>query len=278
MNKNIKDFQTLGILTVPYPPNLRMTVTEAQECWENFCGLHDEIKRKFPYKKERAGVGYEDKRVSGRGADMKEVFDLTLKDKDWLEEKAKELNHPVVTAFIHAASLVAELEAPSMISFAGEVENEFSIEDLKNEVAESANDIFIRFIHYFPVDKIEQETAEAHTDLCGMTGHLFSSAPGFQYLTKDMKWEEMPVAEDGMVVIPSMGLQYRSEGLLKATVHRVISTPETMVTGRYSAVAFTPLIRTPKIAPSTPRMQQLHKEDLGFNYHMNHNEFKKLFA
>jgi isopenicillin N synthase-like dioxygenase len=278
MNTSLNDLQTKGFVSVAYPADLKLAVAEAQKYWEAFCALPDEVKRNFPYSNSAAGVGYEDKRISGNSEDLKENFDLTSGDITWLEEQAATINNEVITSFIKAACKVAELIIPSIISFAKDVEQAFAIEGFEAEVAESKHAYFIRFIHYFPAAKEKQETAEAHTDQSGMTPHLFSSDSGLECLTQEMEWVPMPVSHGEMVIIPSMQLQLRSKGQLKATVHRVVSTPETIKNGRYSAVCFVQFKDTPKYDKSKGgRLQEAHKNELGFNYRLPHEEFSKLF-
>jgi hypothetical protein len=90
----------------------------------------------------------------------------------------------------------------------------------------------------------------------------------------------MPVSEGETVIIPSMQLQLRSEGRLTATVHRVISNGETAQKGerggRLSAVVFVQLAG-PVYDKLKGRLQDLHKENLGFNYGMPHEEFRQFF-
>lgn len=275
---NITNLKTKGFISVPYPTDVRHAVDQAQKHWEAFCALPEEIKLTFPYSNNGAGVGYEDKRSSGNSADLKENFDLTLSDRSWLEEKAAMMNNAPVTAFINSALKVASLISPSIVDFAGNLESEIGIEGFKSEVAQSTNYFFIRFIHYFPNASLNQETAEAHTDQSGMTPHLFSSASGLECLTQEMKWEPMPVSHGEMVIIPSMQLQLRSKGALKATVHRVVATPETASNGRYSAVCFVQFKNTPKFDKKNGRLQDLHKQELGFNYTIEHEKFAELFS
>jgi len=278
MNTFMNNLQTKGFVALPYPADLRQAVEEAQKCWKAFCALPDGIKRSFPYSNGGAGVGYEDKRVTGGGADFKVNFDLTFGDLAWLEGKAVDMANPTITAFIRAAIKVAELIGKPIITFAKDLEERFGMDGFESEVAESKNAYFIRFIHYFAGAEINQETAEAHTDQSGMTPHLFSSASGLECLTQEMEWVPMPVSHGEMVIIPSMQLQLRSKGALKATVHRVVATPETIETGRFSAVCFVQFKSTPKYDKSKKgRLQEAHKKELGFNYRMPHDEFARLF-
>jgi isopenicillin N synthase-like dioxygenase len=273
----MSNLKSKGFISVPYPPQLKQSVIEAQRCWEAFCNLPAEAKRSFPYSNSSAGVGYEDKTVSGTSADRKENFDLSVGDRVWLEKQAETINNPIISAFIEAANKVARLITPSITALAHDIENEFGVEGFEKEVGEGSGSYFIRFIHYFPGATAGQEIAEAHTDQSGMTAHLFETAPGFECLSHDMKWEPVDVSNGEMLVIPSMQLQIRSEGQLKATVHRVVATNTTATTGRYSAVCFVRFERTPKYQKECGRLQDLHKNDLGFNYRMSNEEFRKMF-
>lgn len=85
----------------------------------------------------------------------------------------------------------------------------------------------------------------------------------------------MPVSEGETVIIPSMQMQLRSQGEIRALCHRVIATPETSVAGRYSAVCFVQLKNTPKYDKDTHG--RLQEKVPGFNYELPRDEFLKLF-
>lgn len=164
---------------------------------------------------------------------------------------------------------------PSIHDFAEQAEEAFAIEGFKDEVKKSEAAYFIRFIHYFGNRAPGEETAAAHADQSGFTLHLFESAPGLQCLTRDGNWIDMPVSEGETVIIPSMQMQLRSKGVLKALCHRVIATTDTARGGRYSAVCFVQLGETPtydKLAQG-----RLQEKAPGFNYEMPLEEFATLF-
>jgi isopenicillin N synthase-like dioxygenase len=155
------------------------------------------------------------------------------------------------------------------------VEEVYGLQGLYDEVANGESVFFVRFIHYFGDREVGEEIATAHPDQSGFTPHLFESAPGLQRLTYDGRWVDMPVIEGGMVIIPAMQLQLRSEGTLRALCHRVVAVSETMDVGRYSAVCFVQLPRTPKYDKAT--QGRLQEKEPGFNYQMSYEEFSKLF-
>jgi isopenicillin N synthase-like dioxygenase len=112
-------------------------------------------------------------------------------------------------------------------------------------------------------------------DQSGFTLHLFESAPGLQCLTFKNKWIDMPVSSGETAIIPSMQLQFRSLGKLKALCHRVIATRETAQSGRFSAVCFVQLKNTPKY--DKEMHGRLQEKIPGFNYKMSPDDFKKFF-
>ncbi len=85
----------------------------------------------------------------------------------------------------------------------------------------------------------------------------------------------MHVASGETAIIPSMQMQLRSKGELRALTHRVIANPETAVNGRYSAVCFVQFKKTPKYDKDTHG--RLQEKSPGFNYGLSHDDFSKLF-
>ncbi len=278
MNTNIRDLQTKGFVTFPYPTDLRLAVKKAAQSWEKFCDLDPEVKINLPYSNNGAGVGYEVKDGTGNKGDQKENFDVTLAGKAWLEANAHAINNPTAVQFIEDATALIGLLKPSILEFARQVEDEFGIEGFFDEVSIGEDAFFIRFIHYPGGREVGEETASAHPDQSGFTPHLFESDKGLQCLTYEGEWVEMPVGEDGMVIIPAMQLQLRSEGVLRALWHRVIATPATSKTGRYSAVCFVQLKKTAKYNKEKyGRLQEFKIEKKAFNYDLSHDEFGRFF-
>ncbi len=276
MNTSITQLGTHGFVSISYPPDLRQAVVDTISLWHKFCALPEEVKRGLPYSNGADGVGYELKLGEGPSADRKENFDITLAGEQWVEQHLGSVSSDVARRFVQQASTLVGLMKPTIVQFAAQVESEFGIKGFAKEVEESEVAFFVRFIHYFGDRKIGEETATAHTDQSGFTLHLFESAPGLQCLTyDDRQWIDMPVSEGETVIIPSMQLQLRSEGTLRALCHRVVATPETAGHGRYSAVCFVQLSRTPKYDKAGHG--RLQEKKPGFNYDMPHGEFVQMF-
>lgn len=275
-NHSIGDFRTRGFVAIGYPPDLRAVVHEVAKLWQGFCALPREVVEKLPYSNDSDGVGLEIKEGEGPKGDFKWNFDVTDQAVGWLERHASAIGDAAALDFIKGAASLVGLLKPSIDAFVRDVETEFGIDGFSKEVSEGGATYFVRFIKYPPGAEPNQETATAHVDQSGFTPHLWESAPGLQYLSLDGKaWDFMPVSEGEMVVIPSMQLQLRSEGKLTALCHRVIATPETAVSGRYSAVVFVQLPQTPKYDKKSHG--RLQEKAPGFNYGMPHDEFRRLF-
>ncbi len=275
MKSSIQYLQKIGFVTVPYPKNLRTSVNKTVVSWKKFCELPASTKQNLPYSNNTAGVGYELKEGVGKKADRKENFDITTAGTDWLKKNESTIKNPIALDFIEDAAALLGVIKPLILNFAKEVEETFKIKDFQKEVKESELAFFVRFIHYFGNRDVGEETATAHADQSGFTLHLFESDPGLQCLTGEKEWIDMPVTEGETVIIPAMQLQLRSEGKLKALCHRVIATPTTAEKGRYSAVCFVQLKKTPKY--DKEKHGRLQEKEPGFNYSLSHNRFQTLF-
>ena len=275
MNTSITDLKTKGFVNMSYPPEMRKAVTRAIASWKRFCALPDSVKRSLPYSNNADGVGYELKEGSGPKGDRKENFDATTGGKQWLEDHAAEVGAPEALDFIKDVTALVSAVKPTIMEFAHLAEKEYGPKGFADEVEASGDAFFVRFIHYFGDRKTGEETASAHTDQSGFTLHLFESDPGLQCLTFDGRWIDMPVSEGETVIIPSMQMQLRTRGELKALCHRVIATPDTAKTGRYSAVCFVQLSKTPKY--NKDAYGRLQEKKPGFNYEMSAGQFSELF-
>jgi isopenicillin N synthase-like dioxygenase len=275
MKTSIIDLKSKGFTPVSYPPDLRSAVKKAIGSWKRFCDLPVTVKKGLPYSNNADGVGYELKDGTGNKGDRKENFDAALAGKEWLTKHVASIADPAALSFVKdATDLVAALK-PTVVGFAQHVEKEFGIEGFAKEVEEGEDCFFVRFIHYFGDRKVGEETASAHTDQSGFTLHLFESDPGLQCFTYDGRWIDMPVSEGETVIIPSMQLQLRSGGDLKALCHRVIATRETAEKGRYSAVCFVQLKKTSKY--DKDKHGRLQEKEPGFNYSLSQERFADLF-
>lgn len=283
---NIQELDQAEFVTATYPQDLRAAVIKATASWQDFCALPEEIKKGLPYSSDSDGTGYEFKDGEGKAADKKENFDVTLAGREWLQKNIERIN-PSAHTFIEQALGLVELIKPTALEFARTVEDAFKVPGLTEEVAHSESTFFVRFIHYFGDREPDDKTAHAHTDQGGFTLHLYESDSGLQCLPKngdwvgkrlpqEEDWMNMPVSPGQTVIIPSMQMQLRSKGNLTALCHRVVATEETAQHGRYSAVCFVQLSKTPKY--NKKEHGRLQEKSPGFNYDMPYEEFSKLFV
>lgn len=274
---SVLDLETAGFVNVPYPASLRSSVRMAVQTWQDFCCLGKTTKQKFPYREDRAGgVGYELKERAGSTLDLKENFQFTRVSSVWLRETAVDVVGLTPIQLVGCADGLVGLIQSLVVNFAREAEESFALGGLADEVILGRDQWIVRFLHYFGGRKVGDEIATPHADKSGLSLHLYESDPGLQCLGFDGEWRDMPVSDSETVIIPGMRMQFRSKGDLKALCHRVVATPETARTGRYSIVCFIPLINTPaynKVAAG--RLQEFPP---GFNYTMPFEEFRKLFA
>lgn len=275
MNTSIKNLQNQGFLTVTYPSDLRKIVNQTILSWEKFTQLPVSFKQGLPYSNNADGVGYELKSGSGLKGDRKENFDITTAGSSWIKKVAEAINNETALEFLHNSTNLVGVIKPLIVEFAQQAEKAFGLVGFAQEVEEGEDAFFIRFIHYFGDRTPGDEIASAHTDQSGFTLHLFESAPGLQCLTFDGKWIDMPVSEGETVIIPSMQMQLRSSGTLKALCHRVVATADTAVYGRFSAVCFVQLKKTQKY--DKDRWGRLQEKEPGFNYSLSPEQFSELF-
>jgi isopenicillin N synthase-like dioxygenase len=233
-----------------------------------------EQKSVFRYNNFSDGIGYECKDGTGKKADLKENFDVTFTTETWLERYKKILS-PDAYRFVVLANNLTRITKPILLKFAKNIEHTFDLPGFSNEVDQSEDSYFFRFIHYFGDRENGGELASAHADQSGFTLHLYESAPGLERLTYNGRWKKMPVSRGKTAIIPAMQLQLRSHGLLRATCHRVVATKSTAKHGRFSAVCFIQLKNTPKYDKAT--FGRLQEKIPGFNYEMPFTEFSELF-
>ncbi len=275
MKKPISDLKTRGFVALPYPGDLRSAVGTTLEAWKRFCALPTSVKQMLPHTNGNVGVGYELKDGVGNKVDRKENFDVAISGGEWLRGNIAAIKNPAALEFVQQATALVGLIKPTVLEFARQCEAEFGLDGFLDEVESGDDAFFVRFIHYFGDRQPGEETASAHADQSGFTLHLYESAPGLQCLPYDGDWIDMPVSSGDTVIIPSMQMQLRSEGELRALCHRVVATPETARDGRYSAVCFVQLKRTPRYDKDTHG--RLQEKPPGFNYQMSHGEFVRLF-
>lgn len=269
----MSELRDMGLVNVDYPEDLRRAVENAVESWIAFCGLSKEDKCTFAFMEDsHDGAGYELKEEKGSKKDLKENFHVTLFQYDRLADIANKRTFP----FLHDAKVLLDKIEPLVMQFARDVEEEFDVEGLVEDVRVSKPHWILRYLHYFGDQPVGAEIAAPHADKGGFTLHLYESDEGLEYYCIDERvWKPMPVDEEQTVIIPAMQLQLCAEGRLKALYHRVVATERTARIGRFSMVCFIPFELTSKYNKKALGSMQTH--DTGFNYDMPQREFEKFF-
>ena len=266
---NVSTLTTDGYVTVEYPSQLRKKVLDAMQSWQDFCGLSKEEKLKLSKGDRKKDFGYMLRQDEGSLADSKELFQVARRDFAELKERADFIEDSKAKAFIDAIDVLITETSPVVQEFAQDVEREYALTGFEDEVMEFRHNWTFRYLHYFGGDMLAHE----HVDRGGFTFHLHESHPGGEYLTLDKEWKPWPVSDKQTIIFPSMNLQYRSAGELKALWHKVGSTEETSQEGRYSMVLFVDFKEEVKYNQEK-RTQELEP---GFNYTMPFDEYKQMF-
>ena len=276
MRNDVNDLGRKGICTVPYPQGVRPIIEAVMRQWKNFCSLPKEEKKKFAYdSREGMGVGYELKETPGTTLDLKEDLHFTVESRKWLWNEAAKFGDPDVHNLITWLDELRERIAPMVLEFARVIGEVYDMPHFMEDVEANSQQWFIRLLHYFPGATPGEEIAKAHADKSGFTLHLYESDPGFQYLDRKKAWQDVVFSPEETVILPGMRGQYRSQGVLKATYHRVVATPETAREGRFSAVVFLHPACTPQYDKAgAGRLQEMKP---GFNYEMPFGEFARFF-
>jgi isopenicillin N synthase-like dioxygenase len=275
MTTSLNDLRELGLLNVDYPEDLRESVELAVASWKDFCQLPREEKCAFSFVEDAHGdgAGYELKEEPGSKKDLKENFHVTLFQYARLSKIANNRTFP----FLHNAKTLLDRMEPLILEFSKNVENEYGVDGLYDEVRRCKPYWILRYLHYFGSQPEGSEIAAAHADKGGFTLHLFESDEGLQYYCMHQRgWKPMPVAEKQTVIISAIQLQLMSKGELKALYHRVVATEKTAQAGRFSMVCFIPFQNIPMYNKKVYGSMQKH--DVGFNYTLSHKEFATFFA
>lgn len=270
----LTQLKSLGFVNVGYPESLREMVSCAMDSWKGFCQLSAEDKCTFAFLEDTHGdgAGYELKEELKDKKDRKENFHVTLFQYERLANIANKRTFP----FLHNAKRLLDGIEPLVLEFARNVEQEFEVIGLEQEVLASKPFWILRYLHYFGNQQPQSEIAAPHADKGGFTLHLYESEEGLQYCNyENFNWTPMPVSETETVIIPAIQLQLLSRGTLKALYHRVVATENTAKRGRFSMVCFIPFENVPKYNKKTYGSMQTH--DIGFNYNLSHEQFSKLF-
>ncbi|MDB5245087.1 MAG: hypothetical protein JWN90_192 [Parcubacteria group bacterium] len=273
----VEELRDKGKVYTNYPAELREAVARAMNAWEAFCALPEEIKTQFPYEVDQwvSGNGYELKKEKGNTLDQKENFHLRLRAQEELLARATSIGNPEITEFVEAGLALPELIAPLLADFAQSIEKEFGMTGFADDVAYATPSLLLRFLHYFGDQAPGDEIASPHVDKGGFTLHLYESDKGVEQLTLDGEWTPVPVSHEQTVIFPALGLQYRLKNEVKAMCHKVVATPQSAESGRYSAVCFVDFRgNVPWDKEKYGRQQNMPP---GFNYTMPWDELKTHF-
>lgn len=264
--------ETHGFVSLNYPPALRACMQEAMRSWQEFCKLPLGAKQLLSGGDRIVDFGYMRRIESGPRSDEKELFHALRAHFHLLLPKADAVGDARATRFIRAVdALIHEMES-LVRDFARSVEARFGLVGFEDEVMAGRDHWTFRYLRYPPGAR--PVLANAHGDKGPFTFHLGETAEGGEYYGFDKIWRPWPVSEKETIIFPGMGLQYRSGGKLKALWHRVVPNEETILSGRYSMVAFIDFPMSHRINESRMRMQDFEP---GFNYEMSFDEFRMLF-
>lgn len=263
---------------VEYPADLRTSVEQAAETWEQFCGLSSEIKEIFAADDPQITIGYENKDGTGSYADRKENFDFSFSQAGVksLEDMMQRADNDTAQRFVVAVKKLQQQMMPTIEAFGERVEGNYGVSGFADTARRSAPHAFFRFLHYPSGTMAGGTIAEPHVDHSGFTFHLYETTEGCERLTRDGQWKSLPVANGQAAAFASMQIQLVSGGEIKAMTHRVIANEKSAEVGRYAIVCFVALDGVPAYDRKTHG--RLQEKEPGFNYEMPFDEFRRLFA
>ncbi len=269
---DVRTLDTNGFVSFDYPILLRDAVGEAMESWKAFCTLPIEQKRLLSGGDRIKDFGYMCRQDAGPNADEKELFHALRANYPELLPKAQLVGDKRATDFIEAVDVLLYRMGPVVQIFAREVEKRYGIPGFEDDVMQSQDYWTFRYLRY---PKNKPILANKHGDRGGFTFHLGETEGGGQYLDlHERVWKEWPVSEKRTIIFPSMGLQHRSKGQLKALWHQVVPT-ESSASERFAMVTFVDFQGTHRFDDSRFNMKDFEP---GFNYEIPFNEFDKYFV
>lgn len=262
-----KQLQQKGYSIVHYPKELRDAVETLFLKWKDFTSLDQDVKDLTSNNEDE---GYEIQLKEGVTNDIKEDFHATLNGIARL--MSQDNLKPAVLDFLEANTKVLNLIERSILSFAQAIQNEGTCVDFFERVKKSKNRWIVRCIHYFPGRSVGSHLASSHPDKSGLTFHLFEDTPGFQYFWEG-EHEDVSFASGTTLVIAGMQTQLVTG--LNALSHRVVATPESSLSGRFSIVLFVPLADTPWW--NKEEKGRLQDFSPGYFYNMPQEELSEYF-
>lgn len=263
---------------VEYPDELHTSVERTAEMWKQFCGLSSEIKEIFAADDPQITIGYESKDGTGSHGDKKENFDFSFSQRGvkCLEDMIQQADNNTTRRFIVAVRKLQQRMVSTIEAFGERVESKYGVDGFADIAHRSAPNAFFRFLHYPSGAMIGDTIAEPHVDHSGFTFHLYETIEGCERLTRDGRWESLPVVDGQAVAFASMQTQLVSGGEIKAMAHRVVANKKSADFGRYAIVCFVALDRVPAYDRKTHG--RLQEKESGFNYTMPFDEFRQLFS
>lgn len=265
-----KALDARGFFEIAYPSQLANTVLSAMHSWQEFCQLKEEEKSLLSNGDRLRDYGYMYRRDGTGKADAKELFHVSLRDVQSLQSAAEKLPKSA-TRFIDACSdLITDSDAIIM-QFADRLESEYGLVGFTHQVAASKLHWTFRFLHYFGAEVL----AHPHVDRGGFTLHLCETSEGVEYLGFDNVWYPLPLSEGKTIFFPGMVLQHRSDGVVKALWHRVMSTKQAVHRERFAMVAFVDFAHTHRYNDAALRTQDIPP---GETYSLSHEVFSKFFT
>ncbi|MDB5176413.1 MAG: hypothetical protein JWN75_81 [Candidatus Saccharibacteria bacterium] len=256
---------------ITYPEDLRTKVLYAAALWNDFCQLPLSTKQMLATNDTQSGIGYESKDKEGASTDRKENFDFNLSGSQELQNKVTEINDNTVSTFVKTIQELQSGLLPIIQQFGKDVDDEL----FETIAIKSADNAFFRFLHYPAGAGVGELIAEPHVDHSGFTFHLFETTEGCEMLDQNNEWRPLPVNHDQLAAFGGMQTQLVTEGKIKGLSHRVRANETSSTEGRFAIVCFVALKGIKKYnKKSYGRLQEMEP---GFNYHMQRDEFEKLF-
>lgn len=231
MNNNLQkiknELDQHGYGTIDYPDKLRVSVLELVDSFKDLCVQNIEHKIGMNYQNS---MGYEnrDRIVNPDIVDHKESFYIksTYEFPQGHTPSSADKNFA-----ISCKKLLIEIVP--LVKDSAEILSQISETDLLELFDYSA--LTLRAIHYYP--DTNDEIAHHHVDRGGQTYHLYESTDGLESYWND-KWNTIHLNEGQTIYFPCIQAQYATKSKLKGLCHRVVSTEQSKVQGRYSLVLF----------------------------------------
>lgn len=268
---DIDTLKTCGYVDFSYPSTLSAAVEGAVKSWKRFCTLPYQEKKKLSGGDRITDFGYMSRGDEGPRSDHKELFHVSRCDLGELDAKATGINGLEAFDFIEAIDVLIERSIPTISMFAHRVEEVYGLKGLNRDVITNVDHWTFRYLHYLPGAKMR---AHPHADRGGFTLHLYENFPGGEYFDFHGNWQPWPIGDGRTIIFPSMELQYRSKGALRALWHRVCSFEGQCSQSRYAMVVFVDFLPGIRFNDAKYRIQDF---DPGFNYTLPHEELDRYF-